>query len=178
MKKRGIITGAVIGLVVALVITVSAFVISNRKMLLDNFSTWFFEGISLSDIDLSEGCYTIYGNYKFDLVNRKEDNYIVRANRPYYDNPELPEIIGRIYKYDSDYENFFGVSEYGYIHITDNGMMYINLNDKGKNIEKVEASDIIYLSSFEEFPQDVQEYLKYLDEKIFVKRGAYSIWNR
>ena len=43
---------------------------------------------------------------------------------------------------------------------------------KGRDVEKVDAPDIVYLSSFDEFLEEWQEALKYLKWKIFVKSGA------
>ncbi len=43
---------------------------------------------------------------------------------------------------------------------------------RGRDLEKVDAPDIVYLSSFDEFPEEMQESLKYLKWKILVKSGV------
>lgn len=169
MKKRSI----VICVIITIVVGITAFVVVNRKVVSGNFLAWIDGGFDITVVD-DVGHYSCdYGN--FELIVNDEDNYLTR---PYSVDVEQHKIIDRLYKYTYDYGDFYAISEYGYVYVSKEGPMYINLNDTGQDIKKVEASDIVYLSTFNEFPQRQQEKLTFLDEKIIVKSGAYSIWNR
>lgn len=167
MKKK-VIIGIITGLALTMLVFACAFTIINRYVILDNFFEWFGGGLQMENVDRNGSVVRDYGN--FQLIVDKNDNYLVRKDTD-------SVIIDKLYKCQGHYEDFYAISEYGYVFVSGYGPVYICLNEEHKDYKKIDASDVFYLESFEDFPRASQEELVYLRDKIIVKSGAYSVWN-